>query len=400
MPASTSSSGLAIHGGRPVRPTYLPYGRQQVTEEDVQAVAAVLRSDYLTTGPEVPSFEAALASAAGTPRAVACSNGTAALDLMLRALRLPPGSEVVTTPLTFVATANACLYNGLRPVFADIDPDTLNINPDEAARRVTPRTKAILAVHFGGLPVKAAALRDLAEDKGLHLLEDAAHALGARSGPFQVGSIGKAATFSFHPVKHVTSGEGGAVTTADTGLAEAMVRLRSHGISVEAARRHGPTAGHYYEMVELGHNFRMTDIQAALGRSQLSRLAANVARRRQLADRYRSKLGSLVRFQHEAAGESHSYHLMSVQLSNEWRHPRDAVFRALRAENIGVNVHYLPVHLHPYYRQNLGTAPGTFPEAEAVYGRLLSLPMFHSMTDQDVDDTVAALEKVAAANVL
>lgn len=388
---------LAIEGGAPVRATYLPYGRQTVTDEDVASVVAVLRSDFLTTGPAIPRFEAEVARVAGTRHAVAVSNGTAGLDLMLRALGLERGAEVITTPLTFVASANAALYNGLRPVFADIDPQTLNIDPRSVAERITPRTKAILGVHFAGLPFEADAMAELSRDHGVVLLEDAAHALGATLRGRPVGSLGAAAEFSFHPVKHVATGEGGAVTTDDEGLAARVRLLRSHGIAIDASKRSGTTAGHYYEMTELGHNFRLTDMQAALGVSQMARLKPNLARREQIAASYRKALPAGFEHQAPRPGFGHAYHLFVVQLAEgAWRVDRDTVFRALRAENIGVNVHYPPVHLHPYYRTALGTRRGLCPHAEAVYERVLSLPMFHGMTDKDVEDVLAACAKVAA----
>ena len=389
---------LAVAGGRPQREHYLPYGRQDITDADLEAVRRVLVSDFLTTGPAVGAFESDFSARIGVKHAVAVSNGTAALDVMLKAARLPHGSEVITTPLTFVATANAILYNGARPIFADIEADTLNVDPAKVAACIGPKTKAIIAVHFGGLPASMRALRDLAEDHGLMLFEDAAHALGGREDGREVGSLGAAATFSFHPVKHITTGEGGMVTTDDGRMAERMRVLRSHGIAVTADRRHGPSANHYYEMAELGHNFRLTDMQAALGRSQLSRLGSNLARRRLLAARYAARLPrDLWLPQASRPGMENAFHLYAVRLGEGWKASRDEIFRAMRAENIGVNVHYPPVHLHPYYRQHLGTAPGLCPIAEAVYPTLLSLPMFHGMADADADDVVAAASKVAHA---
>jgi perosamine synthetase len=385
-------STLAVDGGAPVRSTFLPYGRQSITAPDIEAVTRVLQSDWLTTGPAVPVFEAALAKVVGTQHAVAVSSGTAALELLYQARGIGPGDEVLTTPLTFAATANAALYVGARPVFADVDPDTLQLDPKSVAERITRKTKAVVGVHFGGTVADPRPLREVAEKVGASVFEDAAHALGAAFDGRPAGSLADGAVFSFHPVKHVTTGEGGAVATDDEKVAARVRTLRTHGIDPEASRRQA----HSFPMTELGRNYRLTDVQAALGTSQLSRLRPNLERRRAIAARYDRALGGLFKIPKVPKGCRPAYHLYPVLLDASWKQPRDQVFRALRAENIGVNVHYVPVYLHPYYRERFGTGPGLCPRAEDAYSRLLSLPMFHGMTDADVDDVVAACEKIAA----
>ena len=390
---------LAVHGGPPVRRTLLGYGRQSVDDDDIRAVADVLRSEMLTTGPRVDAFEAALAETTGAAHAVCFSSGTAALHAAAFAAGLGPGDEAVTTPLTFCATSNCVLYQGGRPVFADISADTLNLDPDAAARAITPRTKALLPVDFGGQPADLDPFLDLAARHGLAIIEDASHALGARYKGRTVGTISHMTVFSFHPVKHVTTGEGGAVTTADGDLARRLRIFRNHGISTEARER---AARHqwFYEMVELGYNYRLSDLHCALGISQMRKFAGWLARRRALARRYDEAFAHCPAVSPPAVRPwaEHAYHLYVVRLnSGRLSTDREGVYAALRAEGIGVNVHYIPVHLHPYYRRVLGTRPGTFPVAEQAYEQILTLPLFPSMTDADADDVVAAVQKVADA---
>jgi perosamine synthetase len=388
---------LAIDGGPPVRKTLLPYGRQSIDEADIQAVVDVLRSDWLTTGPKVEEFEEAFASRVGAAYAVSFSSGTAALHGAAFAAGLKAGDEAITTPLTFAATANCILYQNATPVFADVRGDTLNIDPEQIAQKVTPRTRAILPVDYAGHPASLDPIRKIAEEHGLVLIEDGCHALGAKYRNRPVGSISDMTVFSFHPVKHVTTGEGGMVTTNDPKFAETLRRFRNHGISSEARQRQ--TAGQWhYEMVLLGFNYRLPDIACALGIEQLKRLAANLARRRSIAARYTAAFAEIpgvippaVRSEVQPA-----WHLYPIRLDLEiLTADRAQIFRALRAENIGVNVHYVPVHMHPYYRERFGYAGGEFPIAEGAYARLITLPMFHAMSDQDVDDVIRAVRKVA-----
>ena len=384
---------LAIHGGPPVRKALLPYGRQTLTEADVAAATEVLRSDWLTTGPKVAEFEEAIADYVDAQHAVSFSSGTAALHAAVLAAGLKPGDEAITTPLTFCATANAALYGGGTPVFADVRDETLTIDPKEVERRITPRTKALLPVDYAGQPADLDALLALADRHELLVIEDAAHALGAKYRSRMVGSISHMSVFSFHAVKHLTTGEGGMVTTNNSNFAQRLREVRNHGIDSDARTRQA--AGHWhYEMATLGFNYRLTDIACALGLSQLPRLSANLARRRAIAARYGKALATVpsLTLPIVAADVTSAWHLYPVRVDASI--DRAEVFNALRAEGLGVNVHYIPVHLHPYYRSRFGYRGGEFPIAETASGRLISLPMFHGMTDEDVDDVIFAVEKV------
>ena len=387
---------LAIHGGRPVRETLLPYGHQAIDEGDIRAVVEVLRSDWITTGPKVAEFEEALAEYVGARYAVSFSSGTAALHGAAFAAGLGPGDEAIATPITFCATANCVLYQGARPVFADVYPDTLNIDPDEVARQITPQTNAILPVDYAGHPADLDPILELADRHGLVVIEDACHALGAEYKGKRVGSISHMTVFSFHPVKHITTGEGGMVTTNDAELAHRLRIFRNHGIDRDARQRQAEGQW-YYEMVLLGYNYRLTDIGCALGLSQLRRLDANLARRREIAARYTAAFQGISGVIPPAVRPdvNSAWHLYPIRLDlAKLRVDRAEIFRALRAEGLGVNVHYIPVHLHPYYRGQLGYRSGEYPVAEEAYERLISLPMFHGMTDQDVKDVIEAVGKV------
>lgn len=392
----TSHEELAIDGGTPVRTTLLPYGRQNLGEDDIQAVVDVLRSDWLTTGPKIAQFEEALAAWVGAKYAVAFSSGTAALHGAAFAAGLKPGDEAITSPLTFVATANCVVYQGARPVFADVSPDTLNLDPDRFAERVTKNTRAVLPVDYAGHPADIDPILAVAERHGLTVIEDACHALGAEYHGRRAGSMAHMSVFSFHPVKHLTTGEGGMVTTDRADLAESLRRFRNHGISSDARQRHASGQWHY-EMVLLGFNYRLTDVACALGLSQMKRLEANLARRREIAARYTDAFRNLPSVVPPSVrpNVNPAWHLYPIRLNPAHLDmDRAQVFRALRAENIGVNVHYIPVHLHPYYRDQFGYQGGEYPVAESAYDQLISLPMFHGMSDQDVQDVIDAVSKV------
>ncbi len=383
----------------PVRKTLLPYGRQSIGEDDIQAVVDVLRSDWLTTGPKVAEFEESFAARVGAKHAVSFSSGTAALHGAAFAAGLKPGDEAITTPMTFAATANCVLYQGATPVFADVSTDTLNLDPEQVAARITARTRAVLPVDYAGHPAEMDAILELAARHGLIVIEDASHALGAEYRQRRTGGIAHMTVFSFHPVKHLATGEGGMVTTDRADCAEALRRFRNHGISSEARQRQ--TAGQWhYEMVLLGFNYRLTDMACALGLSQLKKLKANLMRRREIAERYSTVFAGLagVTLPAVRADVSPAWHLYPIRLNLEkLTADRAQVFRALRAENIGVNVHYIPVHRHPYYRDRFGYRGGEYPIAEDAYERLISLPMFHGMSDQDVEDVITAVKKIAVA---
>lgn len=387
---------LALYGGEPVRRELLPYGRQALTDEDIAAVVQVLRSDWLTTGPKVAEFEEAFARFVGATHAVSFSSGTAALHGAVFAAGIGPGDEVITSPLTFCATANCVLYQGATPVFADVTNDTLNLDLDDVRLRLSLHTKVILPVDYGGHPADLDEFLALADRNGLTVIEDAAHALGARYRGRRVGSISHMTVFSFHPVKHLTTGEGGMVTTNDATHAWRLRMCRNHGIDSDARQRQASGQWHY-EMTALGYNYRLSDIACACGLSQLSRLDVNLERRRAIARQYADSLASLpgLRVPHTRPDAEPAWHLYAVRVDPKViRSGRDEIFRALRAEGLGVNVHYIPVHLHPYYRQRFGDRSGRWPIAEQASQELISLPMFPAMSDDEVQDVVVAVRKV------
>ncbi|HEX9453582.1 MAG TPA: UDP-4-amino-4,6-dideoxy-N-acetyl-beta-L-altrosamine transaminase [Candidatus Binatia bacterium] len=387
---------LAIDGGTPVRKSVLPYGHQSIDDDDVRAVVQVLRSDWLTTGPKVREFERAFADFVQAGEAVAVSSGTAALHTAMHALGIATGDQVIVPTMTFAATANCVAYQGGTPVFADVDGRTLLIDPDDVEAKITPQTRAIIAVDYAGQPCDYDRLRAIAQHHGLALVADACHALGASYKGRPVGTLADLNIFSLHPVKAMTTGEGGMISCASFETAHVMRRFRNHGITSDHFQRE-QLGSWLYEMVELGYNYRLSDIQCALGLSQLEKLPAWVASRRSIARRYDAAFAQLrgARPLHVNPDVEHGYHLYVVQLDmNYLAADRERVFAALRAEGIGVNVHYLPVHLHPYYQERFKTQLGQCPRAEAAYQTILSLPLFAAMTDADVDDVIEAMWKV------
>ncbi|MED2728807.1 UDP-4-amino-4,6-dideoxy-N-acetyl-beta-L-altrosamine transaminase [Bacillus thuringiensis] len=387
---------LGIHGGKPVRETYLPYGQQQIDEYDIQAVVDVLKGDFLTTGPMVQQFEEAIAKYVGAKYAVSFSNGTAALHAACYAAGITEGDEVITTPMTFVASANCILYQGAKPVFADIDNETYNISPKSIEEKITNKTKAIIPVHFTGQPVELEAIQKIAKKNNLIIIEDAAHALGATYKNKKIGSIGDMTMFSFHPVKHITTGEGGVLTTNNPLFYEKLVQFRTHGIERNPKKlleNHGPW---YYEMQFLGYNYRITDIQAALGLSQLSKLDSFIKIRKKYVDIYSKEFSCLseIIIPKQLPQTSSSWHLYIIRLNTKLlKCNRKEFYEALQRENIGVNVHYIPVHLQPFY-QKLGYEKGICPQAENVYEEIITLPLFPKMTEADVWDVIQAVRKV------
>lgn len=375
-------------------PRQLPYARQTVDDDDIRAVVEVLRSDWLTTGPAVDRFESAIAEYVGAPHAVAVSSGTAALHAIARALKIGPGDEVIVPPITFAATANAVLYEGGTPVFADVDRKTLLIDPAAVEARITSRTRAIFAVDYAGQPCDYDRLRAIADRRKIALIADGCHALGATYKGRRVGSIADMTAFSFHPVKHITTGEGGMVTTASPDFARHMRQFRNQGISTDHRQR-AERGSWFYEMCELGYNYRIADFQCALGISQLHKLDSWLQRRRAIAAAYGRRFASGAGVQPLAVTPEceHAYHLYVVTVRGD----RQAIFHALRARGIGVNVHYIPVYLHPFYRDRMGTNPGLCPNAEAAYESILSLPMFPAMSDDDVQRVADALLELTAS---
>ncbi|HHV71414.1 MAG TPA: UDP-4-amino-4,6-dideoxy-N-acetyl-beta-L-altrosamine transaminase [Clostridia bacterium] len=387
---------LALYGGKPVRNTFLPYGRQWIEEDDLQAVVDTLNSDYLTTGPKIKEFEEKLAAYVGAKYAVAVSSGTAALHAACYAAGIKEGDEVITTPISFAASANCILYQGGIPVFADINPQTYNIEPKEIEKKITKKTKAIIPVDFTGQPAALDEIKSIAEKHGLIVIEDAAHALGAKYKGKKIGSIADLTEFSFHPVKHITTGEGGVITTNDENYYQKLTLFRTHGITRDRALMTENEGEWYYQQLELGYNYRITDIQCALGISQLNKLDRFISRRKEIAAKYNEAFkdveGIIIPYQSEKADSS--WHLYIIQLElDKLSVGRKEVFEALRAENIGVNVHYIPIYYHPYY-QKLGYKKGLCPNAEKLYERIITLPLFPKMTDQDVEDVIQAVEKV------
>jgi len=390
---------LAVQGGNPIRQKLLPYGRQLVDDDDIAVVVDVLRSDWLTTGPKIPEFEQAFAALTGSLEAVAVSSGTAALHAAMYAIDIKPGDEVIVPAITFAATANSVVFQGGRPIFVDVHPDTLLIDPEQVARHISTKTKAIIAVDYAGQPCDYDTLRKLADRYHVKLIADACHSLGGSYKGRPVGQLADLSTFSFHPVKHITTGEGGMISTNDPDLARRMRIFRNHGITSDHRQRE-QQGSWFYEMVDLGYNYRITDIQCALGLSQLRKLAAWVKRRQEIAQRYNSAFAEIPAVQPLGvrAEVSHAYHLYVIRLDlTKLQATRGHIFAALRAEGIGVNVHYIPVHLHPFYRKQLGTKPGMCPVAEAAYEQIISLPIFPQMTNADLDDVIEAMHKVISA---
>ncbi len=360
---------------------YIPYGRQWIDEEDIQAVVETLQSDYLTTGPKVSEFEKVVAEYVGAKYAVAVSNGTAALHVACLAAGIKEGDEVITTPITFVASANCVLYCGGTPVFADINSTTYNIDPADIRDKITSKTKAIIAVHFTGQPCEMDEIRQIASEYNLLVIEDAAHALGADYKGTRIGNISDMTTFSFHPVKHITTGEGGMITTNSRELYDRLVLYRSHGITRDDTLMTSNDGPWYYQQLELGYNYRITDIQCALGISQMRRLDLFVARRREIADRYNQEFANQdgIIIPNQLACCNSSWHLYVIQVVNV---DRKEVVEFLLAKDIGVNVHYIPVYTQPYY-QDHGYKDVKCPQAEKVYSHFISLPMYAKLTDEE-----------------
>lgn len=368
----------------------IPYGRQYIDQADIDAVVKVLESDFLTTGPAIMEFEHRVAEFTGAQYAVAIANGTAALHAACYAAGIGPGDEVITTPITFAASANCVLYCGATPVFADIDAHTYNIDPDDIKRKITDKTKAIIAVHFTGQPCDMTGIWKIAKQYGLIVIEDSAHALGAEYQGRRIGALSDMTTFSFHPVKHITTGEGGMIVTNDKRLYERLILFRTHGITRDERFMEKSDGPWYYEQTELGYNYRITDIQCALGISQMDKLPRFLARRKEIAAGYNAAFAEnpniQIPFQKE--GCENAWHLYVLCIKNGRRRE---VFEQMRAAGIGVNVHYIPVYKHPYYQRN-GYDRVCCPVAEQYYNECISIPMYPGLT-QEEQQTV--IERVA-----
>lgn len=389
----------ALEGGAPVRSTPLPYARQCLGEEEIAAVADTLRSDWITTGPRVTEFESAVSGYCGARHTVAVTSCTAALHLALNALGVGPGHEVITTSLTFAATPLAAVYNGATPVFADIDPATLNLDPGDIEHRITPRTRAIAPVHYAGRPCDMDPILDIARRHGLSVVEDAAHAIGASYKGRPVGGLSDIACFSFHAVKNMTTAEGGAAVTNSEDLASTMRTRRFFGVARDAWSRAASEKPWEYDVSELGFKYNITDIQAALGLVQLKKLDAFLARRREIAAAYDGAFSGMDQL--ILCGETPHFvsarHLYVIRIRPEaLRVDRDRLLSALRAENIAANVHYKPAHLHTFFRGAFNTGPGMLPECERAGDTLITLPLFPAMTDGDVRDVITAVHRLCA----
>ncbi|MDE6749198.1 MAG: UDP-4-amino-4,6-dideoxy-N-acetyl-beta-L-altrosamine transaminase [Lachnospiraceae bacterium] len=387
----------AIEGGEPVRKSKINYGHQYIDEADIQAVVDVLRSDYLTCGPKITELEQKLCDVTGAKYAVVCSNGTAALHIACLAAGVSAGDEVITTPITFAASANCALYCGARPVFADINPETYNIDPDSVAKCVTEKSKAVVAVDFTGQSVELDSIMQLCRDKNMVLIEDGAHVIGTKYKGRPNGSIADMTTLSFHPVKTVTGGEGGAVLTNNEEYYQRLILYRAHGITRDESFLENPSDGPwYYEQIALGYNYRMTDMQAALIISQLDKLDMFSKRRKEIVARYNEAFSKLpcIFVQKEIAESDTTRHLYILRLKPEKLCiDRKEFFEALAAENVCCNVHYIPTYYFPYY-EKMGYKKGICPNAEKLYEEIISLPLYFAMTDEDVESVIAAVRKI------
>ena len=362
---------------------FIPYGHQWIDEEDIEEVVKVLKSDWITTGPKIEEFETALCRYIGCKYAAAVNSGTSALDIAVHALNLPAGSEVITTPLTFVATSNAILYNNLKPVFADIEKETRNINPSEIRKKITDKTKAIIYVDYAGHPCDIKEIKEIAEEYNIYLIEDASHAIGAEYYGRKIGNFADLTIFSFHPVKLMTTGEGGAVITNNEDFYEKLKMLRNHGIDKSTLDRFGPKAEWAYDLEFLGRNYRMTDFQAALGISQLKKLDEFIKRRNEIAKRYNEVFGGVSEIETPVIKPyvKHAWHIYTILLNSI---NRDEFFSKMMEKNIGVNVHYIPIYRFSYYQEHFNFNSKDFPVTEEVFSKIVTLPLFPKMEDEEV----------------
>ena len=372
----------------------IPYGKQSIDQQDIEAVISVLKSDFLTTGPLVEKFETALANYTKTTYAVAVSSGTAALHCAMYALQIASGDEVIVPPITFASTANCVCFQDGTPVFADVEPDTLLIDPLKIEEKITKKTKALIGVDYAGQACDWDQLRYIADKHNLALIADSCQALGAEYKGTKTGSLADMTVFSFHPVKHITCGEGGMITTDNKKLAQRLRLFRNHGISNDFRQRE-QQGSWFYEMTDLGYNYRLTDIQSALGLSQMKKLPDFLNRRRQIARQYDEAFSTMDSISplHRKKGCAHAYHLYVVKINTD-RGSRSSVFSELRAAGIGVNVHHIPVHLHPFYKKNFGYTLGLCPVAEQAYEKILSLPIWPGMTSSDIENVIHEIKKV------
>ncbi len=387
----------AIEGGKVTRNNFLPFARPLIEQEDIEEVVDTLNSDWLTTGPKTHLFEEEFVKYIGCKYAVAVNSCTAALHISLAALGIGKGDEVITTPYTFVAAVNVILQQGAMPVLVDIKPDTFNINPDLIREKINDKTKALIPVHFGGQPCEMGKIMKIAKDNNLLVIEDAAHAISAEYEGRKIGTIGDATCFSFYPTKNMTTGEGGMVTINDEELKEKLKIWGLHGISKDAWKRYSAEGSWYYEVVCPGYKYNMTDIQASLGLQQLEKLNRFQRKREKSVKAYDEAFKDMkeITIPFVKDNVKHAWHLYVIKIvSEKLKINRNQFIEALKAENIGTSVHFIPVHLHPYYRDTYGFKRGDFPNTEYAFDRVISLPLFPKMNDEDVKDVIDAVRKI------
>lgn len=394
-----SGSALASAGGNPVRDTFLPLALPWIGEREQELVRETLESGWITTGPRAHELGERIAGLAGARHGIAVNSATGALHLSLAALGVGRGDEVITTTYTFVACVNVIEHVGAKPVLVDVEPDTLCIDPRAIERAITPRTKAIMPVDYAGHPCDIDAINAIAAARGIPVLQDAAHALGAAWRGKPVGSQATVTAFSFYATKNLTTGEGGAAVTSDDALAERIALLSLHGMNRDAWKRYSDTGSWYYEVTAPGFKYNLSDVLAAIGIGQLERFEAFQQRRREIVERYAAGLAGVpeVRLPIEREGASHAWHLYPIALDlDRLTCDRGRFIQELRAENIGTSVHFIPIHLHPHFRSTLGDLSGAFPVAEDAYRRAITLPLFPRMSDRDADDVIEAVAKIAS----
>jgi len=391
------SEKLAINGGRPTRKNFLPYGRQWIDSNDIKAVTDVLKSDWITQGPKISEFEKIISKYCKAKYAVAFSSGTAALHGATVAAGVAKGDEIITSPITFAADGNCAIYQGGKVKFADIKKDTYHIDPNQIKKQISKKTKAIIPIDYAGQPCDIDEINQIAQDNGLIVIQDACHSLGAEYKNKKVGGLADLTVLSFHPVKHITTGEGGMALTNSKEFYEILSNFRTHGITKDPKKLQKNQGAWYYEMQSLGYNYRITDFQCALGISQFKKLDKFIEKRRKTIAKYNKAFQSVKEIitPFEKENVKSAYHLYIIQLNLEkLKVGREKIFDSLRAENIGVHVHYIPVHLQPYYQEKFGYKKGDFPAAENFYERAITLPVFPKMNDDDANDVINAVKKV------